>query len=213
MPGRHVSAGPALGKCVYTSGHLPLGHLNARPRAFNESRQPHSKQRFSRRRSQTSQISSRARYWSASTVRMPSHTKSARDIARFQACLASGGIASRGDTSGPVDIIALLDLKLFGYRSPIVGRMLLILEDPRFFATMFLDTAKFLGPAIPPRNKQALATAGGQTLSGNTSSESHTLSNFTRPEESSPIYPVGWLSKTCLAFLPGSVKELVEGGS
>lgn len=72
-------------------GHLSMGQRNARPRALIARRQPHFRQRPLRRYSQVSQVSSRWRYCSASTVRHPSATNAASDRARFQACLLSGG--------------------------------------------------------------------------------------------------------------------------
>ena len=75
----------------YGLGHLPMGHLNARPRALILRRQPHFKQRFARRYSHRSHVSSRARYCSSVTNLQPSLAKSASARARFHACCDTGG--------------------------------------------------------------------------------------------------------------------------
>ena len=50
-----VFAGQAR-RLTYGLGHLPMGHLNARPRALILSRQPHFKQRLARRYSHVSHV-------------------------------------------------------------------------------------------------------------------------------------------------------------
>ncbi len=85
-----VVAPRSLGK-IHALAHLPSGHLKARPRAFKDRRQPHSRQRLPRRRLQPLQISSRRRYCSLVTVLKPSATKSAKARARFHACRARDG--------------------------------------------------------------------------------------------------------------------------
>lgn len=73
------------------SGHLASGHWKARPRAFSDKRQAHTRQRLPRRWSHVSQTASRSAYSSWLTVVQPSATKSASARARFQASRCSGG--------------------------------------------------------------------------------------------------------------------------